>query len=72
MRILGYVSDEMYVAIPEALVELESPNGTVTVLRSSPRGALYGELPDGAYRVTLSKQHVSRITHNVVERFLHD
>jgi N,N-dimethylformamidase len=56
MRVLGYVSDEMYVAIPEALAEFESPNGPVTVLRSSPRGELYGDLPDGAYRVTLSKQ----------------
>ena len=52
MRVLGYVSDEMYVAIPEALAEFESPDGAITILRSSPRGALYGDLPDGAYRVT--------------------
>jgi N,N-dimethylformamidase len=56
MRVLGYVSDERYVAIPDALAEFESPDGVVTVLRSSPRGALYGDLAAGAYRVTLSKQ----------------
>ena len=57
MRILGYVSDELYVALPEVLAEFQSlDNGAVTVLHSSPRGAFYGELPDGAYRVTLAKQ----------------
>ena len=56
MRVLGYVTDEMYVAIPDALAEFESPDGAVTVLRSSPRGAFYGDLADGPYRVTLSRQ----------------
>ncbi len=56
MRVLGFVSDEMYVAIPDVSAEFESTNGTVTLLRSSPRGAIYGELPDGGYRVALSKQ----------------
>src|SRR5690242_12999621 len=56
MRVLGYVSDEMYVAIPDALAEFESPDGAVTVVRSSPRGAFYGDLADGRYRVTLSRQ----------------
>ena len=31
MKVLGYVSDEMYVAIPDVLVEFESADGTVTV-----------------------------------------
>jgi len=56
MRALGYVSDEMYVAIPDALAEFESAAGAVSVLRSSPRGAFHGDLADGAYRVTVSKQ----------------
>ncbi len=56
MRVLGYVSDEMFVAIPDALAEFESAAGAVSVLRSSPRGAFYGDLTDGPYRVTLSKQ----------------
>jgi N,N-dimethylformamidase len=55
MRILGYVSDEMYVAIPNAIVDFESADGTVTIVRSSPRGALYGDLAAGPYRITLSK-----------------
>jgi len=55
MRILGYVSDEMYVAIPDVLAEFGSSDGVVCVLRSSPRGAFYGDLASGPYRVTLSK-----------------
>ena len=56
MKIIGYVSDEMYVAIPDVLAEFESSTGTVSVLRSSPRGAFYSDLVDGDYRVTLAKQ----------------
>lgn len=57
MRIFGYVSDEQYVAIPDALAEVESlETGAVTVVRSSPRGALRASLPAGRYRVTLAKQ----------------
>jgi hypothetical protein len=48
---LAYVSDERYVAVAGA--ELEFDDGEhVTVLRSAPSGAVYGELPDGDYRVT--------------------
>jgi hypothetical protein len=56
MKIIGYVSDEMYVAIPDVLAEFESAEGAVTQLRSSPRGAFYDDLGEGDYRVTLSKQ----------------
>ena len=56
MKTIGYVSDEMYVAIPDVLAEFESPDGAVNVLRSSPRGAFYSDLADGDYRVTLTKQ----------------
>lgn len=46
----------MYVAVPDVAGEFESAStGEVTLLRSSPRGIFYGSLPDGAYRVTLSK-----------------
>jgi N,N-dimethylformamidase len=56
MRILAYVSDEMYVALPDVLAEFEAlADGAVTILRSSPRGVLRGDLPDGKYRVTLAK-----------------
>ena len=56
MRVLAYVSDEMYVAIADVTAEFASLDGAVTVLRSSPRGAFYGELAPGSYRVTLSRQ----------------
>lgn len=56
-KALAYVSDEMYVAIPDVSGEFESQTtGEVTLLRSSPRGAFYGDLPPGPYRVTLAKQ----------------
>ena len=56
MTTLAYVSDEMYVALPDVLAEFESlESGAVAVLRSSPRGAFYGDLPGGPYRVTLTK-----------------
>ena len=56
MKILAYVSDEMYVALSDVEAEFESlDSGVVTVLRSSPRGAFRGELPPGPYRVTLAK-----------------
>nr|MDQ2900174.1 carboxypeptidase regulatory-like domain-containing protein [Acidobacteriota bacterium] len=52
----GYISDERYVAIPDALVEfqgegLEEP----VVVRSTPRGEIYAPIPPGRYHVTLSK-----------------
>ena len=56
MRALAYISDEMYLAIADADAEFQSiQDGSITVLRSSPSGAIYGELPDGQYRVTLAK-----------------
>src|ERR1700754_3380390 len=54
--ILGYVSDEMYLALPDVLVEFEPiAGGEITVLRSSPRGALYGDLEPGQYNAVLAK-----------------
>lgn len=56
MKALGYVSDEDYLAIPGVAVEMEAlVSGEVTLLTSSPRGALYADLPAGRYRVTLAK-----------------
>ena len=50
--LIGYVSDERYVAIADVAVELER-DGTSTVVRSSPSGAIHAEVPTGEYRVTL-------------------
>ena len=56
MKALAYVSDEMYVALADVAGEFErEETGETTVLRSSPRGAFYGDLKPGRYRVTLSK-----------------
>jgi N,N-dimethylformamidase len=56
MKTLAYISDEMYVAIANADAEFQSiADGRITILRSSPTGALYGDLPPGQYRITLAK-----------------
>ena len=56
MKTLAYVSDEMYVALPDVAAEFESEaTGERVVLRSSPRGAFYADLKPGRFRVTLSK-----------------
>lgn len=56
MKLLAYVSDEMYVALADVQAEFESlDTRDVTVLRSSPRGAFYGNLPEGRYRAALAK-----------------
>lgn len=56
MRVLAYVSDEMFQAIPGVIADFESEaTGEVTVLHSSARGVLYGDLAPGKYRVTLAR-----------------
>lgn len=56
--LLGYVSDEMYVAISDVQVEFRSAdkqNRTEAFLfRSAPSGAIYGEIPIGEYDVAIS------------------
>ncbi|WP_202901723.1 carboxypeptidase-like regulatory domain-containing protein [Bryobacter aggregatus] len=56
MKAIGYISDEEDLAIPGVAVEIESlHSGTITLLSSSPRGALYTDLPEGRYRITFAK-----------------
>jgi hypothetical protein len=56
VKAIGYVSDEDYLAIPGVAVEIESlTDGAVTLITSSPRGAVYADLESGRYRVTLAK-----------------
>jgi len=52
--LVGYVSDERYVALPEVLLELESEAGSVEA-RSRAGGAVYAGVTPGPYRVTLAK-----------------
>lgn len=54
-RVLAHVSDERFVAVCGAWLEFDD-GAQVTVLRSAPSGAVYGELAAGRYDVTLSAQ----------------
>jgi len=53
--LVGYVSDERYVALAGVWLEFERGGRSVAVVRSTPRGAVHAELEPGEYRVTLVK-----------------
>ena len=53
--LVGYVSDQRYVALADVQLEFERDGQSVAVVRSSPRGAVRADLPAGRYRVTLVK-----------------
>ncbi len=53
--LVGYVSDERYVALADVVLEFERNGRSVAVARSTPRGAVYAEVEPGEYRVTLVK-----------------
>ncbi len=53
--LIGYVSDERYVAISGVAVEFERDGESVAVIQSSPRGAIYADIEPGQYRATLAK-----------------
>ena len=53
--LIGYVSDERYVALADVLLELERDGETVAVVRSTPRGKVIADVPAGRYTVTLVK-----------------
>ena len=52
--LIGYVSDERYVALPDVLLEFESPAGSFET-RSRATGSVHLDLPPGPYKVTLQK-----------------
>jgi hypothetical protein len=52
--LVGYVSDERYVALPDVLLEFENESGSVEA-RSRATGAVYADLAPGPYKVTLWK-----------------
>lgn len=67
MKPLAFVSDEMYLALHDVAGEFENlSTGEIAVLRSSPRGAFYGQIAPGEYRVTLARRgygsKTSRVT----------
>ncbi len=53
--LIGYVSDERYVALADVLVEFDRDGESVAVVRSTPRGRIIADLAPGTYRVTLVK-----------------
>ncbi len=53
--LIGYVSDERYVALADVLLEFQREGQMIAVVRSSPRGGVYAELEPGEYVVTLVK-----------------
>nr|BAG82735.1 putative large subunit of N,N-dimethylformamidase [uncultured bacterium] len=53
--LIGYVSDERYVALADVLLEFEQDGRSVAVVRSTPRGAVYADVAPGSYKVTLVK-----------------
>jgi N,N-dimethylformamidase len=52
--LIGYVSDERYVALPDVLLEFVGKAGSFEA-RSRATGAVHAEVPPGDYRVTLHK-----------------
>ncbi|MFN0052296.1 MAG: N,N-dimethylformamidase beta subunit family domain-containing protein [Planctomycetales bacterium] len=52
--LIGYVSDERYVAIPDVLIEFEG-GGLSVETRSRASGAVHADVPPGDYKVTLNK-----------------
>jgi hypothetical protein len=56
--LIGYVSDERYVALPDVLLEFESEAGSFEA-RSRASGAVYAGVTPGPYRVTLAKEGYS-------------
>jgi N,N-dimethylformamidase len=54
--LVGYVSDQRYVALADVLIEFRSDDQTRAIVRSTPCGAVEAELKPGQYEVTLVKQ----------------
>jgi hypothetical protein len=52
--LLGYVSDERYVALPDVLLEFEGEAGSFEA-RSRATGSVHADLPPGRYKATLQK-----------------
>ena len=51
--LIGFVSDERYVALPDVLLEFRGPSGSVSV-RSGADGSVHASLLPGPYEVTLA------------------
>ncbi len=52
--LVGFVSDDRYLAVPDALIEFQR-DGRSVLVRSTPRGAVYAEIEPGPYRVSIAR-----------------
>ena len=59
--LLGYVSDERYLALSGVEIEILGPQGSIAV-RSRASGAVYAEIDPGRYEFVLSKAGYGTIT----------
>jgi hypothetical protein len=55
MMLIGFVSDENYLALCDVNVEVEQEGETIAVTQSTPRGAVILDIPPGDYELVLSK-----------------
>src|SRR4051812_8979997 len=55
LSLIGYVSDERYVAVPDALLEFVGASGESFEARSRASGAVYAHIPNGEYKVVIQK-----------------
>ena len=53
--LIGYVSDENYVALADVAIEIDRDGELIEVIRSAPRGGVWAELEPGRYRFSLAK-----------------
>lgn len=53
--LIGYVSDENYLALADVLVEFQRGDASVAVVRSTPRGAIYADIEPGEYHLTFAR-----------------
>lgn len=53
--LVGYVSDERYVALADVVLEFVDDRGESWETRSRETGAVYLDAPHGSYTVTLQK-----------------
>jgi hypothetical protein len=54
--LVGYVSDERYVAIADVAIEIDRDGDTVAVTHTTARGKVLANIEPGRYRVTLAKE----------------
>src|SRR5262245_17444191 len=52
---IGYVSDERFVALPDALVDFERDGQLLASVRSNARGAIVASVEPGRYTISVAK-----------------